>query len=65
MAEDSASQASGSLAAVVSTEDKSAKQRRYYAERDVTKMYLFEQYKPWRNLMAELPLKSDKNARPN
>ena len=45
---------------VVGVEDKAAKKKRYYAERDATKIYLFEQHTRWRTLMGELKLKTDR-----
>ena len=66
MAEDPGAHVSGSLPAVeearvVSAEHRTAKRKRYYAERDATKVYLFEQYERWQNLMGGLSLKSDKD----
>ena len=41
-------------------EDKAARKKRYYAERDATKINLLNQHTRWRELMNELELKSDK-----
>ncbi|CAB4021924.1 Hypothetical predicted protein, partial [Paramuricea clavata] len=65
MADETSTQASSSLpqgleARIVTSEDKVAKKKRYYAERDASKIYLFDQHVRWRELMNELALKSDK-----
>jgi hypothetical protein len=62
MADESGMQASSSLqqgeepeeARVFTGEDKAAKRRAYYAERDASKIYLFEQLARWRELRTEL-----------
>ena len=56
---------SGSLpqsddARFATAEDKAARKKRHNAERDATKIYLFNQHTRWRELMNELELKSDK-----
>ena len=67
MADESGMQGSSSLsheeeARIVTSEDKTARRKRYYAERDATKVYLFDQYvyARWRELRNELGLKSAK-----
>ena len=45
---------------LISVQYKAAKRKRYYAERDTTKVYLYEQYAGWRDLKAEMALKTDK-----
>ena len=41
-------------------EDKVAGRKRYYKERDASKVYLFDQFPRWRDLRNELTLKTDK-----
>ena len=66
MADEASAQASsgplpqGEEARFVTAEDKAARKRRYYTERDATKIYLFNQHTRWRELMNELKLKTDK-----
>lgn len=68
MADESGMQASSSLqqgeepeeARAFTAEGKAGKRRAYYAERDASKIYLFEQLTRWRELRTELALKSDK-----
>ena len=45
---------------VVNVEDKAAKRKRYYAERNGTKIYLYDQCTRWRTLKEEMTLKTDK-----
>ncbi|CAB4023038.1 Hypothetical predicted protein [Paramuricea clavata] len=65
MVDETSTQASSSLpqgkeARIVNSEDKVAKKKRYYTERDASKIYLFDQHVRWRELMNKLALKSDK-----
>ena len=41
-------------------DDKAAKRKRYYSERDSSKVYLYDQYARWRTLRDEMKLKGDK-----
>ena len=47
-------------AKVVSSEDVKSKKKRYSAERNATRIYLYEQFNRWRDLKEELSLKMDK-----
>ena len=66
MADEASAQASsdplpqGEGARFLTAEDKASRKRRYYTERDATKIYLFDQHTRWRELMSELELKTDK-----
>ena len=68
MADDSGEQVSSEASSsfpreqahVLSVEDKATKKKRYYAERDATKVYLFDQHARWRTLREQMALKTDK-----
>ena len=65
MADEASTQASsgplpqGEEACFVTAEDKAARKRRYYTERDATKIYLFNQHTRWREMMSELELNKE------
>lgn len=46
-------------AKVVSSEDIKSKKKRYSAERNATRIYLYDQFNRWRDLKEELSLKID------
>ena len=47
-------------AKVVSSKDVKSKKKWYSAERNATRIYLYEQFNRWRDLKEELSLKMDK-----
>lgn len=44
---------------LLSDEEISANRKRYYAQRDATKVYLLQQHARWRDLKKELKAKTD------
>ena len=51
-------------AKVVSSEDVKSEKKRYSAERNATRIYLYDQFNRWRDLKEELSLKVDKELTP-
>ena len=64
MADEGSACAASSLqieeAKVVLREDVKSKKKRYSAERNATRIYLYDQFNRWRDLKEELSLKMDK-----
>ena len=46
---------------LLSEEEKTARRKRYYAERDSSKIYLFDQHARWWELKEEVNAKADKD----
>lgn len=65
MADEEGARASGSSVepgdfSYPTDEDKKAKRKKYLAERDATKIYLYEQFERWRQLKEQVNAKTDK-----
>ena len=65
MADSSGARTSSSLpqgneARIASEEEKAARKKQYYAERNASRIYLLDEHTRWQSLMDELSLKSDK-----
>ena len=58
---DERQEASSSGPRSLSEEEKTARRKCYYAERDSSKIYLFDQHARWRNLKEEVNAKADKD----
>ena len=60
MADSSEASSSSASASVVSSELAANRRKKYTAERDKTKVSLFEHFESWRDLRKRLNLKSDR-----
>ena len=60
MADNEGAHASGSSIEPGRDEDKKSRRKKYLAERDATKIYLYDQFNRWRQLKGQVNVKTDK-----